>query len=476
MGLSTFGSVVLLPLVLGLGLVKVLLAETEGLLGTVLLYFFVFFIGLSQCYATQRKLADPNLSLLSNFWVVKFGLTIFLLYAGWVPQLDPSTSTQWGYDAQRYYQESYDLILDDWTALASLNYQGILFYYASIFFVFGYNPVVPALVNVFVTLLATLYLIRVAYELKTQRSQRDWTLAYLLLIPEVLWFDVQTSRETLTAALLLVSTLTAGRYIVRRSQISFAATLVLVIASLVGISFLRTTLVIPVVVTIVLMILLLTPKGRFDFFQKILLILAAMLFVLSGPLLQVAIGGYAFEYSDLMGSLTNIEKNVAAEMEWSGQSVGLLLAPTNFWQAILYTIPRMVLYLLAPLPYINFGATGLLSGDWLDWQNLMLVLSSGLNVFALPYALAGFAVSLRCRRILPGPLVMQLAFWISFVAIVGGNMIIHERYRVMVSLLFYMCAWFGYTSCSLRQVRVFAYPWFGFLAIFSGLYAVFKLA
>lgn len=473
---STFGSAVLLPLVLGLSLVKVLSAETEGLLGTVLLYFFVFFVGLHQCYATQRKLADPNLSLLSNFWVIKFGLTIFLLYAGWIPQLDPATSTQWGYDPQRYYQEANNILLDDWMALASLNYQGILYYYAGIFYVFGYNPVIPALVNAFVTLLATLYLIRVAYELKGQRSQRDWTLAYLLLIPEVLWFDVLTSRETLTAALLLVSTLTAGRYIVRGSHISIASTLLVISACLIGVLTVRTNMVIPAVAAIVLMGLLLTPKGRFDFLQKILLLLAGLLLVLLGPWLQDTIGGYEVNYSDLSGRLTNFEQNVAADMEWTGQSIGMLLAPTNFWQGILYTVPRMALYLLAPLPNIYFGAAGLLNGGWSDWQNLMSTLSSGLNVFALPYALAGFAVALRYRRTLPAPLVIHIAFWMLFIAVAGGNIIIHERYRIMTSLLFYTCSWFGYTNCTRLQIRQFAYPWFGALVTFSGIYFIYKLA
>jgi hypothetical protein len=471
---SKFGAAVLLPIVLGFGLFKILLAETEGVPSTVLLYFFIFVVGLHQCYVTQRKLGDPKLRLLPDLWTIKFGLTIFLLYVGWIPQLDPATSSEWGYDPQRYYQEAFDILLDEWVFLGGATYTGILYYYAGIFYVFGHNPVAPALLNALITLLATLYLIRVAYELKGHRSTRDWTLAYLLLIPEVLWFDVLTSRETMAAALLIFSTLAAGRYIVRKTDISIVSTLLIVSACLVGVSFVRSSMLFPAVAAIGLIALLLTPEGRFDFFQKVIFIAIGLLLLVASPWLQGYIGGSDAMFGGLAGRLTSFEQNVAADMEWGGQSIGLLLAPNNLWQAILYALPRMVLYLLAPLPKLQFELVALLNGSWASWQGLMTTLGSVLNVLSLPYALAGFAAALRYRRTSPGPLVVHFVFWILFAAIAAGNIIIHERYRVMSLALFYTCAWFGYTSCTRFQIQRFAYPWFGILAVFGGMYSIFK--
>ena len=101
----------------------------------------------------------------------------------------------------------------------------------------------------------------------------------------------------------------------------------------------------------------------------------------------------------------------------------------------------MVLYLAAPLP--NLG--GLAGGGWAAWQSLMAMITSALNLVLVPYVLAGTLAAWRQRRWLPGLMVVVIAFWVIFAAVVGGNVIIHERYRVMSSLLFFAVAWIGYT-------------------------------
>lgn len=464
----------LLALVVGLSVAQILATVTSGLLGAVFTYLFVAFVGLQQCYSTQRKLADGNLNVLASIWLAKLGLTVFLLYVGWIPQLDPASSPEWGYDPQRYYQDAFDLSLDDWNTLSNLNYQGIIYYYGVIFYLLGHNPLIAALVNVFVTLLATLYLIRAAYEFKGQPGSRDWTLAYLLLIPEVVWYDVLTSRETLSAALLIFSTVAAGRYIVSTSRISFMATLALVGGGLVGILAVRTTMVLPGILAIVLMAVLLTPQGRFDFLQKALLVLLGISMLLAGPWVQSVIGGYDVDVAEIASGLVAFEKNVASEMEWSDRSAGFLLVPNNTLQAIIYTVPRVVLNIVAPLPNVNISLSDLGNGSWFAWQGLMTAITSVLNVLALPYVMAGFAFAYRHRRVRPGLLVLHISFWALFIAIAGGNMIIHERYRVMSSLFFYACAWQGFVSCARGQVRPYAYGWYASLALGGALFVAYK--
>jgi len=469
------GQVALLFLVLGLGLTLILATVKVALLNTALIYLFVALVGVQQCHATRHRLADKKLRLLGYLWLIKLGLTLLLLYVGWIPQLDPSVSASWGYDPQRYFQDAFDLIENGWNPAIGMNYQGITFYYGVIFYLFGYNPVIPALINAFVTLLGTLYLIRLAYEFKGERGPRDWTLAYLLLIPEVLWYDVMTGRESLVAVLILVAALAAGRYIVRSGQVSLATTLWLTGISLGAIVAVRTTMAIPVVVAIALMAVLLRPRQGLRLVPRMLMVIVGIALLALGPLAQQHMGGYDMDYMRTLSKVVSFEGNVAAVSEWSENSIGLLLAPNNVWQALLYMPPRMILYLVAPLPNITFSVSELIAGSWSEWQRLMSIPTSMLNLVVLPYAMAGFARAYKRRRAQPAPLVLHLTFWITFMAIGGGNIIIHERYRLMMTLLLFACAWLGYTSCTRMQVRSFAIPWFGLLAAGAVFYLSYKM-
>lgn len=472
----TPGQAALLVLLLIVCLPLLFVTVQVAMLNTVVLFLFVTFVGFQQCYVTQQKLCDQKLRMLPNFWMIKLGLTLFLLYAGWIPQLDPNASSTWGYDPQRYFYDAYDLIANRWEPVAGLNYQGIIFYYGTIFYLFGHNPVIPALINAFVTLLGTLYLIRLAYEFKGERSPRDWALVYLLLIPEILWYDVITSRETLLAVLILIATLTAGRYIVRSGRVSLLSAVLLAGAGLGAILAVRTSMAIPVVAAIALMAIFLGSNKGCGIIPKLLVLTAIFALMAIGPLVQQLTGGYQnVSYLAAITYAQSFADNVAANAEWSEHSVGLLLAPNNAWQSLVLLPPRMVLYLAAPLPNIAASVSDLFTGSWSAWQYLMTMLTSVLNLLALPYALAGFAFAWKHRRERPALLVLHFSFWMTFIAIAGGNIIIHERYRVMMTLLLFACAWLGYTSCNRGQVQRFAYPWFGLLTIGAIFYFGYKM-
>jgi len=464
----------LLPLVLGAGLVLLTATLQVALVNTLGLFLVVVLIGLWRCRATTIRLADTKLRVLGTLWLIKLSLTLFLLYTGWMPQLDPALSDSWGYDPQRYYQDAYDLIETGWNVTQSTNYQGIIFYYGALFYLFGHNPVIPALINAFVTLLGTLFLIRVAYELKTLRGPRDWTLAYLLLIPEIVWYDVMTGRETLVAVLVLVSTLSIGQYLVGPVKMPFLRTALIGGACLVALLAVRTSMAIPVVVSVVMMGLFLPSEKRLIVAPKLLFIALVFGLLALGPLVQTMIGGYDIEYISLLLQAQSFEANVAAEMEWSDNSIGLLLAPNNAFEFILFLVPRAILYLVAPLPNIAIPITDLLDGSYVAWQRLLTIPTSLMMIGALPYALAGFSLALKQRKKRPAPLVLYISFWVTLAAIAGGNIIIHERYRVMMTLLLFACAWLGYTSCTKQHIRRYAILWYVVLTSAAVFYMIYK--
>src|SRR4051812_176423 len=59
---------------------------------TLIIFVSLTCIGLWICHRTQVDLGDKKLKILGSFWLLKVGITLFLLYAGWIPQLDPSSA------------------------------------------------------------------------------------------------------------------------------------------------------------------------------------------------------------------------------------------------------------------------------------------------------------------------------------------------------------------------------------------------
>lgn len=473
-GLSITGlEAVLLPALLAFGFTLIGAGVDNAIFNTLLLFLFVALAGLWLCHQTWRSVADPKLRMLGSFWLIKLAVTLVLLYAGWIPQLDPG-SASWGYDPQRYYLDSWDLIRNDWVPTSSLNYQGILYYYAAIFSIIGYNPVIPALINALITTMGTLLLIRCAYAFAPIRTAKDWRIAGLLLIPEVLWYDVMTSRETLMAILIIVAVLVAGRYVVGMNRVKFTDTLAILSIASVGILAVRTTMIIPVVVSIAAMALLLKSRRKMGSMFKVILVWLAIGALSAGPLIQQVTGGDDVDYLKTLDSIQSFENNVAAEMEWGDASIGLLLAPNNLWQSVAFLPPRMVLYLTAPLPKIDVSIRELLTGSWSEWQRIMTLPTAALILLGFPYVLAGTAQAWRDRRQFPSALIIPIAFWVTFAAVAGGNIIIHERYRLMFTLLLFACMWLGYTQCRLGLVKRWALPWFGMLAGGAVFYMVYK--
>jgi hypothetical protein len=470
------GQVTLLFLLLTLGSALILTTIEKGSFNTVLLFSFVSVGGLLLCRNTQIRLNDPSLKILGYFWLIKLGITLFLLYVGWIPLLDPSSS-MWGYDPQRFYIQAQQLIDNNWsTAFISLNYVGILYYYGAFFFIFGHNPVVPALVNVFVTLIASLYLIKVGYEIKGQKSSWDWTLAFVLLLPEMLWYDVMTSREMLSAALLLFAMLTAGRYFSRMKPISLSKAMIIIGLSMLVIAAVRTSMLLPVSISIVLMMLLIKPQRGSLIVQRAIIVIAVTALFIVGLVINRYLSEYNFEVGKSLQTAMSASKNIAltANMEWSENSIGMLLMPEGLFQSILFLPPRMVLYLLALLPNIFVPVRDLLAGSWYAWQRLLTLFSSVINVFLIPYALASLVQSIKRRKTNSAPLVFHISYWVTFMSIAGGNLIIHERYRVMATFLLWGCAWLGARTCSRSLIVRTSLLWYGFLILGSLFYVVYK--
>jgi hypothetical protein len=396
------------------------------------------------------------------------------LYVAWMPIL----ATDTGYDPVRYYTMSTELIDNHWTPdFSNLNYVGILYYYGAIFYIFGHNPVIPALINVIVTLMASLYLIKVCYEIKGHTERHDWWLALVLLLPEMLWYDVMTSRETLIAAMLMFVMLCVGRYLANIGTRSLIKLLLYVGLPVFSIASIRTSMLLPLAISITLMVLFLKDTRDLLFRQRLLLLSTVVLILSFGSSISTNLGGYDTSFIQHINRAISARNNIAlnSEMVWSEKSIGMLLMPEGLLQSVLYLPPRMLLYLIAPLPNMYESLSLVSQGNIGEWQTILTSLSSIINIIAIPYAAAGFLHAVRTKQTNSSPLMFHICYWITFISIAGGNLIIHERYRVMATPLLWGCTWLGARTSPKYLILVAATYWYALLALSVMFYLAYKL-
>lgn len=457
-----------------MGLLLFVFTLKSSVAGTALLFLIVVVAGNRLCQSLVVKTSDPKLEILPVLWIIKIWLCMAILYAGWIPQLDMMTSSSWGYDPQRYYVYAVELINNNWRPVQSTNYQGIVYFYGLVFYLFGVNPVAPALVNTFITLVVTLYLIKVLYEIRIERSQTDWVIVFTLLVPEVVWYDALTSRESLAAALVLICLLSYIRFYACYARVSVWQTASLVGSCFIALLAVRASMAISVVLSVVAITLLIDSRFKFSVSQKLIVSTLAVCLLALGPWMAKVSGGYEIDYLSFLRRVFYFRDNIASVMDWSENSIGLMLAPNGFLEAVIYLIPRTVLYLIAPLPNLSVSLDGLLDGGWAAWQRFLTIASSCLMASTLPFVLAGLIGSIRRRKEMQAHLAIHIGMWVTMLTIAGGNIIIHERYRVMVSLLYFACAWLGYTTARREDTMKIAVFWTGFLVVGFWAYYVYK--
>jgi hypothetical protein len=441
-------------------------------LATILLCFGIIISGHILIKNLTINLKDDKLYKLNLLWPIKFLTTILFLIFGWIPELVIGLDNSAGYDPARFYVYVGEILAPDWSVTnISLNYIGIIYYYATFAFIFGHNPFVPAIINSFVTLVGVLLIIRFTYLIESKKNRSY--IAYLILIPEVIWFDALTSRETLVANLLSVTMLTLGLYILN-GKINFKA-LSIIFTGILGIILIRSSMLLPVLLFVITLVLI--PSIFYNRTSKYIIYIGALMLVgalVIAQYIQSIIGGYFINYRELFLSLINIEHNIANSMEWSERSVAALLMPTNLLTAVIYTPLRMLMYVVAPLPGVNINFDGILRGNYVDFQNSLTSLTAIIIIVGFPYVLAGSHFAWKCRRKLPILIIIPVAFWSVAIAVSGGNLIIHERYRVMFDFLLFSTMWLGYSQCSNQVVVRWACIWFSLLFTFTFFYISYK--
>lgn len=451
------------------------IVDPADLARTIFALYLVTLLGVWQCRATFLTCRDPKLSVLELIWLVKIPLTLVLIIGGWLKDISLPENLFFAYDPKGYFYNAMLLVENGWKPTVGLNSTGILYYYGFIFFIISHNPFAPALINIFISLAVILFTIRSLY-VNQKLNSRYWTICSLLVIPELLWFDAITAREGICTAMILLAVVSLRNLFYSKSSLSYQ----IIFAGLAALSslmvlLLRGPLILPIALLVVIALFFLRSSLKHRFVVMVTVSFIAIGFVALRPTILVKTMSVPSSWGATLQTLTAFDNNYAAkDSSWSNSSIGRLIAPNNIYQAIAFIPPRMFVYLVAPLPNIPINMKLIHENRYSLWQNICAVLTGAIEIALFPFCLTGLLLAIKARRDDPASLFMHLSFWLVWAAIAGGNMIILERYRLMMVPLLFISAWLGYISGNTRLIKICSISWIGVCTLGTGFWLVYK--
>lgn len=391
---------------------------------------------LGKYFADRLALAhnDSKLLRIAPLFHFKLCLTILVANRLWVPLMYAAR----GYDPERYYYQALDLADANFNLYAApveqLNYMGVVYFYAGVFKVFGRLPEVAAIVNCICTMAAVALLIHAYYCLRPVRGRHDWVLSLSILLPEIVWFDALTSRETLVLALLHLSTLPLALYFLAPSRSRRFWQIFLVSgASLVLLALVRAWVVFPACGSALAYYLVSRAPTRPSRVLRWFLVVVLLCIPPALLTLGTVIGSAT---TSLPAVFVTASPEIVQDFT-TESLVAKQLIPHAPWQFVAYAPIRIVANIVAPMPYYFFG-----------FQNILLSQETGQALTAvffiatLPLVLSGAFAGIR-SRLFRAWWCFAAPYFLIMVSIAMGFLGVHSRYRVMGGALFCGCAWVG---------------------------------
>ena len=358
-----------------------------------------------------------------NCFLIGFTISLLFLYFVWTPNL-PENSKDWGFDPQRYYYYA-SMFVKGTPMFDGLNYFGIVFFYIGLFYVFGINPLVPLFIN---SLLVIYSVILISNHFFTTGGKAKY-FAYLLLVPEIVYFNCIPSREIVCMTMATIAIIKSYEAI----ELGIKKSYILVFLSILLMIIIRPPMGGGAIIAISSFIAF---RGKFKL--KYLFVIAILaVIVVQGLSISSSLDTHQ---SDTGSSLTEAvtdrfsgDNEEDATASYSSNSLARLLMPHNPVDFVVFGIIRSFAYLIippglvsSPSNYLNFSKPGTEG-----FASVTVIFM----MFFLPGVYKTIKRNFRDNTCFK---IVALAF-ITFFLLVGvfNTNIIHQRYRVVYDLFYF---------------------------------------
>lgn len=388
----------------------------------VTLHTFVLALGrIIVSMVLDNKLSKEIKDLYFCYFLLGLIIAMLLLHFIWTPSLNPNLES-WGFDPKRYYYYATEIVREGYL-FYSLNYQGVVYFYVACMKLLGVDPLVPLYVNVILSLYATL-LIAKLFAGKNEFHKY----VFLLIIPEVVSFNLMASREILCMAGATIFIVKYVEFKARRSLWS----VVLMFFSFLLVAVVRPPMTAPLILGIVVNNMMNASLRSFIVSFFVLVILGGVFYL--GMSISSDLGSN-FDNETLEGSVSSgFSGKTEAREDAASSGMTVWLIPHNPVEYIVFGIIRSFAYIIPP---------PLIISDFIHQFSLAdLVIYPNLTVLAMFYFIPSIWRGLRRFRKLPPHVQLIASVLVIYFLMIGISLpnLIHQRYRLVYDLFYFAFA------------------------------------
>lgn len=351
-----------------------------------------------------------------NAFLASYDISLILLYLMWTPWLSPDSGS-WGFDPQRYYAYAIEVIQTGEISIY-LNGLGVVYFYALVMAILGIDPLVPLFVNSLLTYYAVLLVVRFLGHKNTNFYRFGWL---LILIPELIYFNLMPSRDILCASFMTICVIKILEPGLHHRLIGFAAFSLLFI--------IRPTMSLPLVICFLINSSF-SKRGKMASFFYLGIILALMVWLSS--LEGVTSTDNDTKISDRVQNVTQTSNS--DEHQEDDNSTVSFLTPHNSFQFVVFGIIRSFAYVVIP-PGVIMSPVSSLSVLGKGQAPGLPNLSTLLFFLSLPLVFK----FIRHKEYGSDDMMFIFIAVVTYFFVVGvfNPRIIHIRYRVVYEILYF---------------------------------------
>ena len=398
---------------------------------------------------SARRGGSPQSTLVLLFGLKYLAVTL-LVYGHWQHYLSQSADILVGYDPQRYFfdAKAWADVGFDRNFTPANGYLGAIAAYGVLFTIVGWSPMVAAAFNVCLSFVAMYRLSGLVVVVSKGQVSRCAVLGCLLAVPDLLWYDCLTGRESLLTSSLTLLAVSCAGYASARGPSTVIVTLLWSCFWLGLVGLVRTSMAIPGILFGTVCAWLPFPAGSYKKALSLVVILVVTLVGAAGvsELLgsQVSLGS--------IGPDQLIGRGIDREPYYTEASITRMLATDNIAVHFLYSPIRAVFYMINGVHNLYYDWARVMDPRGAYLQTVASFLTALFNIIVLPLLALVAIESFRDQKNRQWRM-LTVPFMLTIMAVACGTQIVHERYRVP-ALPFAVAMLFLSPALQTRQIRL----------------------
>ena len=362
-------------------------------------------------------------------FLIGYNISLLFLALIWTPKLVAEFTTGWdAFDPIKYYSMA-SIAINQGFFVEGFEHFPIAYIYWGIMRILGLNPLVPLFLNVVMFVYSVII---IANYINTKSHQDIKYYCWLLLIPELIYYNITASKDILctycaTIIFVISNELFNKTYSKKNVMILLTCIIIFFIARF-SLAFVS-----------VLGILSLHFLNKLTIKKVVVIIIFSTIFIFL--LSKISVLGYYFNVTELTEKISSElsgDMSVAAELRDVNQNgFSQKIIPTNTFEFIFFGFIRSICYLIIdgrfihnPIPILTFNQTNPLLTT-VDFTTLLMFISC---FFILRWFFNFKNENHNIKRLL----YIFILYW--YVVGTFNPLMIHIRYRLVYDIFFFCIA------------------------------------